>query len=125
MEVTPRAAADAAGERAQQLARRWDELLSGARSSGDDVLEAARSAEWSARRARAARTRSVLAHERAAAAHDRTAAALERQAPRTEEPRRSILLNDAAANRRAARVDRLAAEQERGRSTDEPQPDAS
>jgi len=125
MEATPRAAADAAGDRAQQLARRRDELLSGAPPSDGDVLAAARSAERSAGRARTARMRSVLAHDRAAVAHERAAMALERQALHMEEPRRSILLNDAAAHRRAAGADRLAAAEDRGRWPDEPEPDAS
>ncbi|GAA2032570.1 hypothetical protein GCM10009740_23380 [Terrabacter terrae] len=125
MEATPHAAADAAGERAQQLARRRDELLSGAGSTDADVRAASRSAELSVWRARAAHARSGLAHDRAAMAHDRAAAVLERQALHMEEPRKSILLNDAAAHRRAARADRLAAEQDRGHVTDERQPDAS
>jgi len=67
----------------------------------------------------------VLAHDRAAVAHDRAALALERQALRVQEPRRSILLNDAAAHRRAAGADRLAGEEDRARWTEAPEPDAS
>lgn len=125
MEATPRAAADAAGGRARELAERRAELLAGVGSTPADVHAAIQSAERSAWRARVARARSALAHDRAAVAHDRAAAALEEQASRSGEPKSSILRNDANAHWRAARADRAAAEADRSHSIGEPRAEAT
>ena len=124
MEATPRAAADAAGGRARELAQRRAELVAGVGSTPADVLAAMQSAERSEWRARVARTRSAVAHDRAAA-HDRTAAALEKQASGSGEPKKNMLLNDAEVHRRGARADRAVAEADRSPPVGEPRPDAT
>lgn len=124
MEATPRAAADAAGGRARELAQRRAELVAGVGSTPADVLAAMQSAERSEWRARVARTRSAVAHDRAAA-HDRTAAALEKQASGSGEPKKNMLLNDAEVHRRGARADRAADEADRSPPVNEPRPDAT
>jgi hypothetical protein len=123
MDATPLAAAEAAGERARQLAARREQLSSGASSTEADVLEAGRSATVSAWRAKAAHTRAGLAHDRAALAHDRAASALEHRALTAAEPKGRLLLHEAEAHRRAARADREAAEEDRRRAEAELTPD--
>ncbi|GAB3050312.1 hypothetical protein GCM10027053_06760 [Intrasporangium mesophilum] len=119
MDQAARAAAEAAGERARQLAERRERLLSGAGSTDDDVREATLSAALSLWRAKSAHMRSGLAHDRAAIAHDRAAAAKEAQAIRATEPDSTVLLAEAEAHRRAARDDREAAHRDRSLAAEE------